>query len=218
MVELRKRKDPPPAPSTSKTTASSKKRATSKSASATPAPAAKPAKAEKPESKASSSASASSGSPKVGDVLPLEEFKAITIQTNDGEETTLPALLEKSPDKSIAIFTYPKASTPGCTTQACLFRDSYEELTPFFDVYGLSNDSPKSNTNFKEKQKLPYALLCDPKRELISKLGFGKAGGSTTRGVVVVGNDGKIAAWTTGGPQPTLDAVKAVVSKSETKL
>lgn len=217
MVELRKRKTPPPAAEPSKkSAASSKKRATSKSASSTPAPVTKPAKEEKKTGKAAPSpTSISSHTPKIGDTLPLEELKSITVRTNNEEEVTLSGLLEKSPDKSIALFTYPKASTPGCTNQACLFRDSYEELTPSLEVYGLSNDSPKSNTTFKEKQKLPYTLLCDPTRELINKLGFGKAGGSTARGVIVVGKDGKIAAWTLGGPQPTLDAVKAVMNKEE---
>ncbi|KAL9060628.1 MAG: hypothetical protein Q9162_000579 [Coniocarpon cinnabarinum] len=221
MPELRKRKDPPPAPAQTKSKPAAKKRATSKSASSTPAPA-KPTSDSKP-AKASSSSGAkspkSTSQPEAGDQLVVEELRDLTVQDHDGEETSLPDIFDKNGGKSIAIFTYPKASTPGCTTQACLFRDSYEDLHPSFDVYGLSNDSPKSNTNFKEKQKLTYSLLCDPKRALISKLGFGKAGGSgTTRGVVVLDKDGKILAWMTGGPQSTLDAVKGLMSKSEAKL
>ena len=211
MVELRKRKEAPAPAASSKDAATTKKR--TKSKSATPATTTKPANTgKKPGASSTGAATKSGGALDTGSELPLDELKAITIQTNGAEDTALPALLENNLGKSVAIFTYPKASTPGCTNQACLFRDMYEELSPSFEVYGLSNDSPKSNTNFKEKQKLPYTLLCDPKRELISKLGFAKAGGGTTRGVVVIDKEGKVQAWTTGGPQATLDAVKALMS------
>jgi peroxiredoxin Q/BCP len=73
------------------------------------------------------------------------------------------------------------------TNQACLFRDSYTPLTATgFSIYGLSTDSPKANTTFKEKQKLPYELLCDPSSTLIAAIGLKKSPSGTQRGVFVI--------------------------------
>jgi thioredoxin-dependent peroxiredoxin len=98
--------------------------------------------------------------------------------------------------------------SPG-TTQACNFRDSYAGFTSTgFAVYGLSKDSPKANTTFKEKQKLPYPLLCDPSSTLISAIGLKKAPASTTRGVFVVDKSGKVLAAEPGSPGGTLEVAK----------
>jgi thioredoxin-dependent peroxiredoxin len=114
---------------------------------------------------------------------------------------TLEKLLEKS-GAGVVLFTYPRASTPGCTTQACLFRDSYSPITgASLDVYGLSTDSPKSNTTFATKQSLPYQLLCDPKATLIKAIGMhkGGSGSGTSRGVVVIDKMGVCKVWFQGG-------------------
>lgn len=78
-------------------------------------------------------------------------------------------------------------------------------------IYGLSTDSPKSNTTFKTKQKLPYTLLCDPAATLIGAIGFKKAPKGTTRGVFVIDKDGKILAAEPGGPAPTVEVVRKLV-------
>ncbi len=80
-------------------------------------------------------------------------------------------------------------------------------------IFGLSTDSPKSNTTFKTKQNLPYALLCDPKQTLIDAIGMKKAGNKTTRGVFVVDKTGKVLAAEAGGPAPTVEVVKEIVAK-----
>lgn len=99
------------------------------------------------------------------------------------------------------------------TTQVCLFRDAYDDLTKAgLSVYGLSNDSPKANKNFVEKQKLQYPLLCDPKQTLISAIGLKKAPKGTTRGVFVVDKTGKVLASEPGGPAATLEVVKKIVA------
>ena len=88
------------------------------------------------------------------------------------------------------------------TTQACLFRDNYSPLTgASLAIYGLSTDSPKSNTTFVTKQKLPYTLLCDPKASLIKAIGMhkGGSGSGTSRGVVVVDKGGNVKVWFQGG-------------------
>ncbi|KAH0350233.1 alkyl hydroperoxide reductase/ thiol specific antioxidant/ Mal allergen, partial [Aureobasidium melanogenum] len=216
MVELRKRKTPPPAPApapkkerkakATKANGKSETAAESAARPAAPEPSAAPAAAPEPESKATS------GPPKPGDKIDFDGFGG-EIETNDGRKVTLKALVDESKE-GLVLFTYPKASTPGCTTQVCLFRDSYEPLTAAgLSIYGLSTDSPKANTTFKDKQKLPYPLLCDPSASLIGAIGLKKAPKGTTRGVFVVKKDGEVLAAEPGGPAATLEVVKGVVAK-----
>jgi len=146
----------------------------------------------------------------VGNVIDLEGFGG-EIETNDGTKTTLKKLVDES-EAGVVLFTYPKASTPGCTNQACMFRDQYAPLTSTgFSIYGLSKDSPKANTTFKEKQKLPYPLLCDTSATLISAIGLKKAPSGTTRGVFVIDKSGKVLAAEPGSPAGTVEVVKKLV-------
>ncbi|KAL1304832.1 hypothetical protein AAFC00_003759 [Neodothiora populina] len=157
-------------------------------------------------------AKAKSGPPKAGDKIDFEGFGG-EIETQDGKKVTLKSLVEES-EAGVVLFTYPKASTPGCTTQVCLFRDSYDPLTATgLSIYGLSSDSPKANTTFKTKQSLPYPLLCDPSATLIAAIGLKKSPKGTQRGVFVVTKDGEVLAAEPGGPAPTVEAVKKVVAK-----
>ena len=69
--------------------------------------------------------------------------------------------------KSIVLFFYPKDHTPGCTKEACTFRDQYEQFANLNgEVFGISSDGVNSHSSFKEKYKLPFKLLSDPKGEL----------------------------------------------------
>lgn len=113
----------------------------------------------------------------------------------------------------------PVANVISGTTQACMFRDAYTPLSATgLAIYGLSTDSPKSNTTFKTKQNLPYPLLCDPNATLISAIGMKKAPRGTTRGVFVVDKTGKVLAAEAGGPAATVDVVqKLVASKGITE-
>jgi peroxiredoxin Q/BCP len=98
-----------------------------------------------------------------------------------------------------------------------MFRDDYAPLTATgFSIFGLSKDSPKANTTFKEKQKLPYPLLCDPSSTLISAIGLKKAPSGTTRGVFVVDKSGKVLASEPGGPGATVEVVRKLVIGGET--
>ncbi|KAK1530336.1 AhpC/TSA family protein [Colletotrichum costaricense] len=217
-VELRKRKAPEPAPAPAPKKASSKvAKAAEKVKGAVKGKAEKPAEkpvekvAEKPVEKP---AAANGSDKKVkavkGETIDLDGFGG-DIETNDGEKMTLKELVDKS-KAGVVLFTYPKASTPGCTKQACLFRDSYEPLTKTgFAIYGLSMDSPKANTTFKEKQKLPYPLLCDPKATLIAAIGLKKPPKSTQRGVFVVDKAGKVLIAEPGSPAGTVDVVTALI-------
>ncbi|KXT07051.1 hypothetical protein AC578_7178 [Pseudocercospora eumusae] len=215
-VELRKRKEAPPPPPPAKKRAPSK----SKDKKDAPAKASKAAAAKAPENAVvaedapaaapSAKTEAKGGAPKVGDTISLQGFGG-EIEDNEGKKVTLAKLVEES-KAGVVLFTYPKASTPGCTTQACLFRDSYTPLTSTgLSIYGLSTDSPKANTTFKDKQKLPYPLLCDPSATLIAAIGMKKAPKGTTRGVFVVDKSGKVLAAEPGGPAPTVEVVKKLV-------
>lgn len=97
----------------------------------------------------------------IGDKAP--DFKAIT---DDGEEFKLADHL----GNWIVLYFYPKDNTPGCTKEACSFRDNMERITSFnAKVFGVSFDSTNSHTNFKEKHSLNFTLLSDPDKEIAKK-------------------------------------------------
>ena len=67
----------------------------------------------------------------------------------------------------MVVFFYPKDFTPGCTAEACSFRDSYEEFTEAGAlVIGISSDSEASHLKFAKRYRLPFVLLSDPKKEV----------------------------------------------------
>ncbi|KAL1863942.1 hypothetical protein VTK73DRAFT_6321 [Phialemonium thermophilum] len=206
-VELRKRKAPPPPPEPpAKKVAKAAKSVAARGKAV--AGAAKPA----PKANGSSAPAKTAAKPAVGDVLALDGFGG-EVETNDGKKTTLKALVDES-KAGVVLFTYPKASTPGCTNQACLFRDSFAELTAGgLSIYGLSTDSPKANTTFQTKQRLPYPLLCDPSATLISAIGLAKTPRGTTRGVFVVDKSGKVLAAQPGSPAGTVEVVRNLVKE-----
>ncbi|MEX2591068.1 MAG: thioredoxin-dependent thiol peroxidase, partial [Chitinophagales bacterium] len=74
--------------------------------------------------------------------------------------------------KKVILYFYPKDSTPGCTKEACDFRDNYEMLqSKGFEVLGVSTDSEKSHQKFIDKHNLPFTLLVDEDKELVNKYG-----------------------------------------------
>ncbi len=75
-------------------------------------------------------------------------------------------------DKKVVVFFYPKASTPGCTTEACNLRDNYEELqAQGYAILGVSADSEKRQSNFKNKYEFPFPLLADEDKKVIDAFG-----------------------------------------------
>ena len=80
--------------------------------------------------------------------------------------------LEDYKDKKLVIFFYPKASTPGCTAEACNLRDHYQTfLAQGYEILGVSADSAKRQQNFKNKFELPYPLLADEDKKVIEAFG-----------------------------------------------
>ena len=80
--------------------------------------------------------------------------------------------LEDYKGKKLVVFFYPKASTPGCTTEACELRDNYERfLAMNYALLGVSADSKERQFKFKEKNNLPYPLIADEDKQLIEAFG-----------------------------------------------
>ncbi|KAI0764939.1 AhpC-TSA-domain-containing protein [Fomes fomentarius] len=120
----------------------------------------------------------------IGDVLP-----SYTLKNEEDEDIDVATL---TAEKGVILFLVPKADTPGCTQQACGFRDSYPDFTSHnFDVYCLSADKPTAQSKWQTKKNLPYPLLSDPKRVLITALGAGD-GGKTKRSHFIFDKGGKL--------------------------
>jgi peroxiredoxin Q/BCP len=74
--------------------------------------------------------------------------------------------------KKLIVFFYPKASTPGCTVEACNLRDNFELLQDKgFELLGVSADSQKRQSNFRNKHEFPFPLLADEDKEVINTFG-----------------------------------------------
>lgn len=104
--------------------------------------------------------------------------------------------------RRLIIFFYPKAMTPGCTTEACDFRDSYDELVDAgFALVGVSPDAPELNAKFREKEGLPFPLLSDEDHALAEELGawgikknYGKEYEGLIRSTFVLDPEGELEA------------------------
>ncbi|MCL4248530.1 MAG: peroxiredoxin [Anaerolineae bacterium] len=102
--------------------------------------------------------------------------------------------------KKVILFAFPRADTPGCTTQACGFRDSLPRLE--LDntvVLGISNDPPGDLLKWKQKEKLPYDLLSDPEHKVleswgvwVEKTNYGKTYMGTARSHWVMDEAGRV--------------------------
>jgi peroxiredoxin Q/BCP len=128
---------------------------------------------------------------KEGDVAP--EFSAAT---NGGGNISLAELR----DKNVILYFYPKDDTPGCTKEACAFRDGFTEFKKRGAVVlGVSPDSVKSHDKFVEKFKLPFMLLADEDKKIVNDYGvwgeksfMGRKYMGVHRVTFLIGPDGKI--------------------------
>lgn len=91
-----------------------------------------------------------------------------TVNDQDGN----PVSLSDYKGKKLVVFFYPKASTPGCTAEACNLRDNYSALKDKgYELLGVSADSEKRQSNFKQKYELPFPLLADTEHKVINAFG-----------------------------------------------
>jgi peroxiredoxin Q/BCP len=101
---------------------------------------------------------------RIGDKIP--EF---TLQNQDGEPVNIQDIIGK---KTVVLYFYPKDDTPGCTKEACSFRDQYTVFQDLgCEVIGISSDAPKAHKEFANKYKLPFPLLADEKKEVRTLFG-----------------------------------------------
>jgi len=101
---------------------------------------------------------------KVGDIIP--NFKAKDANGNDFDSQNI---IGKKP---LIIYFYPKDNTPGCTAEACSFRDQYEDFIALgAEVIGISRDSVSSHQQFSTKYKLPFILLSDTDKKIQNLFG-----------------------------------------------
>jgi len=102
--------------------------------------------------------------------------------------------------RDVVVYFYPKDDTPGCTKEACGFRDAWQDLQKAgVMVLGISSDSEASHAKFAAKYKLPFILLSDPDRKVMTKYGaygekvmYGKTVTGVIRSTVWVGPDGRV--------------------------
>ena len=128
---------------------------------------------------------------KKGDKAP--EFSALD---QDGNTITL----QDYKGKKLVVFFYPKASTPGCTAEACNLKDNYQTFqSKGYEIVGVSADSAKKQQNFKNKYELPYPLLADEDKKVIEAFGvwgpkkfMGKEYDGIQRTTFVIDEEGKI--------------------------
>ena len=81
-----------------------------------------------------------------------------------------PVRLSSFRGKKVVLYFYPRDNTPGCTTEACQFRDAFDDYLDIGAVViGISPDSVKSHSSFKNRHSLPFYLLSDPEKEVIKR-------------------------------------------------
>nr|MBC7613481.1 thioredoxin-dependent thiol peroxidase [Pseudopedobacter sp.] len=130
---------------------------------------------------------------KVGDKAPI-----FTANDQNGK----PVSLANFKGKKVILYFYPKDNTPGCTAEACDFRDNYQSLTSKgFEVIGVSTDDEKSHQKFITKFELPFTLIADKEKEIVEAYGvwveknmYGKKYMGTSRKTFLIDEEGKIAA------------------------
>ena len=129
----------------------------------------------------------------VGEMAP--DFEA---ELTNGEKIILSNIL--SSGEKVILYFYPKDSTPGCTVQACDFRDNFSKLqSAGFRVLGVSKDSSKSHQKFIDTHELPFELIVDSDTELHQlygvwreKMNYGKTYMGVSRSTFVIDIDSKL--------------------------
>lgn len=141
---------------------------------------------------------------------------AFSLESTAGEKVSLASLK----GKRFVLYFYPRDNTPGCTQEACDFRDNFARLKrEGVEVFGVSKDSIRSHDGFRAKYELSFPLLSDPDNTAANAYGaygqkmmYGKPVTGTIRSTFLVGADGKIeAAWSPVKVPGHVDAVIAAV-------
>jgi peroxiredoxin Q/BCP len=130
-------------------------------------------------------------------LAPGDTAPAFTLPDADGNPVSLADHL----GRSVIVYFYPAALTPGCTKQACDFTDNLDVLASAgYDVLGISPDKPEKLAKFREKESLKVTLLADPDRAVLTAYGafgektmYGKTVTGVIRSTLVIDPAGKVA-------------------------
>ena len=131
--------------------------------------------------------------------MPIEEGKAapaFTLQDAAGNKVALKDLR----GRNVIVYFYPRDNTPGCTKEACGFRDLWQDIQKQDAVVlGISPDSAAAHQKFATQYHLPFTLLCDPDKKVMEKYGawgekmmYGKKTVGVIRSTVWIGPNGKV--------------------------
>jgi peroxiredoxin Q/BCP len=94
----------------------------------------------------------------------------------------------------VVVYFYPKDGTPGCTAEACAFRDAWDRYAKAgVAIFGVSSDTEKSHAEFASEQKIPFPLLADIELRWAKAFGVRTTLGMTSRVSFLIGSDGKVA-------------------------
>jgi len=119
---------------------------------------------------------------------PAPDFMALD---QHGEVRQLHLLRRRRP---LVLFFYPRDGTPGCTEEACAFRDAWERLQASGAVVvGVSTDDVAAHRAFAEEHELPFPLLSDPDGEVLARYGVPSARGMAARVTYVIDREGRVA-------------------------
>ena len=139
-----------------------------------------------------------------------------TLRSDAGEDITLSSLR----GRPVVLYFYPRDDTPGCTKQACSFRDAYGEFEERgATILGVSPDTEAAHVKFKKKYELPFTLLTDPEHEVAERYGvwiekntYGKKSMGIKRSTFVIDPEGNVAKAMLGvSPEGHADAVLSVL-------
>jgi peroxiredoxin Q/BCP len=127
---------------------------------------------------------------------PGDEAPDFSLPTDSGEQLSLKDLR----GRKVVLYAYPAAMTPGCTTQACDFRDSIASLKGHgYEVVGISPDSPAQLAKFRERDALTFPLVADQDKAILTAYGaygekqlYGKTVTGVIRSTFVIDEDGRI--------------------------
>ena len=121
-----------------------------------------------------------------------------SLATDDADETVS---LRDLKGKTVLLYFYPRDDTPGCTVEACSFRDEYKQFKKLgIEIFGISRDSSERHAKFRAKYQLPFTLLVDEEGEvckaygvLQKKTSFGKTSIGIVRSTFLIDPTGKIS-------------------------
>jgi thioredoxin-dependent peroxiredoxin len=161
---------PPTAPSN--TSASATATATASSTGATPA-----------------TASATGAAPAAEEIAVGKPAPDFTAKSHDGKDLKISALK----GKPVVLYFYPRDETPGCTKEACSFRDAWKDLAKTNVVLvGISTDNAESHKAFAKHHELPFHLVSDESGAIAKSYGVPNRGGYLARHTIVIGGDGTV--------------------------